>query len=62
MTKLNVPKKGAVARLRKLYNERREKPLTPEQLEEMKDVFKKKDSTEKPAKKIARGDRDMESP
>lgn len=62
MTNLKVPKKGAVARLRKLYNERREKPLTPAQLEEMKDVFGKKNSNEKPAKKIARGDHDLESP
>lgn len=62
MTNPKVPKKGAVARLRKLYNERREKPLTPAQLEEMKDVFGKKNSTEKPTKKIARGDRDLESP
>ncbi len=61
MTKLNIPKKGAVARLRKLYNERREKPRTPAQLEEMKEVFKKKDSTENPVKKIARGSNDLES-
>lgn len=51
MKKLNVPKKGAVARLRKLYNDRREKPLTPAQLEEMKEVFKKKYRAEGPCLK-----------
>ena len=62
MKKLGTPEKGAVSKLRKLYLERKEKPLTQEQLEELKDTFGKKNPANKNEKKIAKGDRDLESP
>lgn len=62
MKKLGTPEKGAVSKLRKLYLERKEKPLTQEQLEELKDTFGKKSPANKNEKKIAKGDRDLESP
>lgn len=62
MKKLGTPEKGAVSKLRKLYLERKEKPLTQEQLKELKDTFGKKSPANKNEKKIAKGDRDLESP
>lgn len=60
MTKLGVPKKGAVARLRKLYNERRESTLTSIR-EKREEALKNKKQDEKPTKKIAKDSRDLES-
>lgn len=58
MTKLGVPKKGAVARLRKLYNERREKTLTAIREKQNEKVEK---TTKAPVKKIAKSNHDLES-
>lgn len=61
MSEYKVPKKGAVARLRELYKQKRQQQRTPQELEELREVFKKKEPAS-PKKKIARGDRDLESP
>ena len=58
MTKLGVPKKGAVARLRKLYNERKEKTLTA--IRE-KQNEKNEKNAEAPTKRIAKSNYDLES-
>jgi hypothetical protein len=62
MSEYKVPKKGAVARLRELYKQKRQQQRTPQELDELREVFKKKDSEPSSKKKIARGDRDLESP
>ncbi len=61
MTKLKTPKPGAVARLRKLYNERRESTLTSIR-EKREEALKNEKPVEKPAKKIAKNSHDLESP
>ena len=60
---LGVPKKGAVARLRELYHQRREQPLSQEEKKRLREVFKKKKpaAVEKP-KKSAQSRRDLELP
>lgn len=60
-TKYKTPKEGAVARLRKIWEDKRSQKRSPQDIEEMKEVFKKKNSKNTP-KKIASGDRDLESP
>ncbi len=56
-------KKGSVAKFREFYNKVVRKPLSPEDREELRDVFRKKNQSEqtetnKP-KKIAKSDQDM---
>ena len=61
---LKTPNKGAVARLRELYFERRKRPLSPEEKKRLQETFKKKSPEaipEKP-KKSARQKRDLELP
>jgi len=62
MSEYKVPKKGAVARLRELYKQKRQQQRTPQELEELREVFKRKEPKSSPKKKIARGSRDLESP
>jgi hypothetical protein len=59
---LGVPKKGAVARMREIYNKIRRQPLTPEQREELREVFKKKErlTDSKRPRKIAKPGQDVE--
>lgn len=61
MSEYKAPKKGAVARLRELYKQKREQKRSPEVIEEIKEMFKRKEPKPAP-KKIARDDRDLESP
>ena len=61
MKENKVPKENGVARLRELYKEKREKKRSPAVLEEIKEMFKRKEPKRSP-KKIARGNRDLESP
>ena len=61
-TKYKVPQEGAVSRLRKLREEKRNQKRTPQDIEEMKEVFKKKNDKATPSKKIARSNQDLESP
>lgn len=61
-SKYKTPKEGSVARLRKIYEEKRGQKRSPQDIEEMKEVFKKKNTKDTPPKKIARGGRDLESP
>lgn len=60
---LKYLKKGSVARFREFYNKIVKKPLTPEQREELLEIFQKKDKAETPEKlksKIAaKSDRDL---
>ena len=56
-------KKGSVSRFREFYNKVVRKPLSPEDREELRDAYKKKDQAgrtdnEKP-KKIAKHDQDL---
>ncbi len=64
MTKLKSPKPGAVAEMRELYNKLRKQPLTPEQKNDLREVFKKRDrrKDEKKPKKIAKPLRNAELP
>ncbi len=62
-TPLKYLKKGSVAKFKELFNKVKQTPLTPEQREEILDVFKKKEKPEaveqiKP-KKIAKPDQDI---
>jgi sRNA-binding carbon storage regulator CsrA len=63
-TSLKAPRKGAVARMREIYNKIRNQPVTPEHREELREVFKKKDraAKSKKPKKIAKPMHDAELP
>jgi hypothetical protein len=64
MEKSKIPKKGAVARLRELFYERRNQPLSSEEKKRLRETFKKKSPEavpEKP-KKSARQKSDLELP
>lgn len=61
MKKLGTPDKDAVAKLKKLYLERKEKPLTEKQLRELKEAFGKKSQPAKSEKKIAKKNSDLET-
>lgn len=62
-TPLKQIKKGSVAKFREFYNKVVRKPLSREDREELRDVFKKKDQPEQTEtnmpKKIAKSDQDM---
>jgi len=63
MTKLKAPNYGAVAKMREVYKKLREQPLSPEQKNELREVFKKRDrQIEKTPKKIAKRNSDMDMP
>lgn len=60
---LKYLKKGSVARFREFYNKVVKKPLTPEQREELLEIFQKKDKPENAEKEkpkmVAKPDRDL---
>ena len=61
MTKPKGPQPNAVSKMREAYNRIRKRPLTSEQKEELREVFRKKDEKEnKTPKKIARSEMDAE--
>lgn len=60
MSEYKIPKKSAVEKLRELYEEKRSRKRSPEVLEEMKEMFKKKQPSSD-QKKIARSNNDLES-
>jgi hypothetical protein len=59
---LGIPKKGAVSRLRELYNKRRKQPSPIEDRKRLREIFKKDEQASEKPKRIAKPKSDLELP